>query len=705
MELKKNALLDKLIKNILRTDKLDDIKRGQEAANDILSVQIFKSAPKKYSKWRRVWKKEVAKEKIGELESLEGKFAEKQYDIFTLFDLLKFTKTEEEEEMPKDNKIFTNILSEEQIVSELLILLQGGNGDFIHFVDDKFAIEGIVQHHHKSFLRDMLSIVQCVQLVMDVGNKLVGIVGQAISLHFSNELQQFIKYILNYNSKNASLLSLHSYLHSNECEKMRAYAIIGHMLIQGGTNYLNTLSFTQSHGSQTIREVGAAMIESGNTVILEFVRDWVLYGSINDPYNEFFITGRDEKPDPATWWRERYILIKERIPVSFGDASMTNKELISMILSCGRAINYIERFKTADFSAEKHIYTSKCFDLSMVPSFLDSAMSTVMDLVMNQNWLIGHLNMIHDFMLFCRGDFAVSLYNSAIVRDKSESINILSHAKNCIQVGNIYVNPKTKENLMNYLDLKIVNGKDSTVDIDPKNISITYFLHEPISTVISRSDMYDYTKISKLLWHMKQIQMELSIPWKLFKPPRVLKELSIDESAIRKYNALRATLLYVSISLNEWIWTDVILTSRKVMEEKMKKATRFDEVQKIHRRHIQTLQRGMLLADQFSTECTALTNLIDVLDAFIFKMNELFVYLTDLDNEYNHGVENDDIDEYFISGAETELKEFSETFDNISASYRAKLRALYILTSNNLEIPELSHLELRLKSCRTYRSY
>ena len=703
--MEKKNLLTKLVSNILKTNDYAEIKKGIKKSEDILSISLTSTNPKSFRKWLRKWKKEISQENINDLLNLKNKLEGKELSIFSLFDLLKFSKSEfddekslKEEKEIKNPSEYTNVLTEEQIIQEILILLQGGNGDFFTFKNDKFHIEGIIPHHYMIFIKQFLAIAQCVFYITEIPSKLIGIIGQSISLHFKNELESFINFILKFDVNHPTFLSLQAYLHCEEVEILQAYAFIACILIQQGTNYLTTLSYTQSHGNEYVKKIGAKMIESGNVAMLEFIRDWVLYGTIDDPYNEFFITMRDEKPDPASWWRERYVLVRERIPIVLGDGHLTNKHIISMILSCGRALNYTQRFKTIGFSADKPLYQSKTFDLEMIPSFLESAMSTVMDLIMKENWLIGHLNMIHDFMLFCRGDFAYSLYKNSLVQDKTESINILSHVRNSIYVGNSYVNPATKENLMDYLDLKLTNEKDQAIEINPKNINIVYLLHDPINSVISRSDMATYSRISKILWKMKQIQMELSRPWKTFKTPSVIKEMQIDDVAIRKFNLLRSILLYASLSLNEWLWTDVILTNRKAMEENLKKAKRFDEVQKIVKKHIQNICRGMLLADQFSTECTAFTTLVGVFDSFIDEMKQFFEYLNDLENEYEYTIGTGEIDEYFVSAAESELKDFSETFDNISTSFKAKLKVLYVLTSNNLSIPELSHLELRLKS-------
>jgi gamma-tubulin complex component 3 len=66
------------------------------------------------------------------------------------------------------------------------------------------------------------------------------------------------------------------------------------------------------------------------------IKDWMLDGEINDPYQEFFIEQNQQVSDDRLW-TEKYRLNYIMIPSFFSN------ELAKQILQTGKAVNFIRK--------------------------------------------------------------------------------------------------------------------------------------------------------------------------------------------------------------------------------------------------------------------------------------------------------------------------------------------------------------------------
>lgn len=695
MNFAQEELVVKIIRHILENTSESSIYKAIEYSSIVFQANLLKSQDKNYEFYIKKWSKILNTEQIQQMKDLQIALPSKPHPIFKLLDNLKKT-AKKSISKPKntDNNRYRVSISENELLNELLTLLQCGTGDFIVYSDQKFQIQENISVQFLKSTQKILSTVQCLHELKN--SKLVGIIGQTITLHISKEVKSFVNYVSQFNSENSSILQLQSYLLAKETERIHAIAFIYISIINSGSNYMATLAPLKSHGNPLVASIAQELISSCYSVILNFIQSWVIHGIIDDPFNEFFIK-EDKSPnaqykDPSEWWSTRYTFDIDKIPPKFFD-----KETLMKILGCGKALNFIKTFKTYNYDEGYVPFKGKCFDLSMLDSCLSTSMKIVIDLIVNQNWLIGHLKVINDFLLFCRGDFATSLFYAVDGADADESVHILTRALKGIDFGKTYFNKKTDENLLNYLDYK---KKDSTA-----LASLVYKIRDPITTVIGHRAMKLYERFSKFVWRIRSIQLTLSVGWKYQRIPLFVEEDYIGgigetitgADLISKIAAMRFNFIFASASLNEWISTDVILPNRKEMEQQIQNSTSFDQIIYYHKRYLHQLKKGFLLTEEFAQAQTALAQLIDVFDQFISTVKDIYAYFNDCDAHYQYILNGGEDD--FEDSPDIEFDEFNQNLDTIQQTFNTKLKVLHAKVSQNLGIPEFSHLELRLLSC------
>ena len=214
-----------------------------------------------------------------------------------------------------------------------------------------------------------------------------------------------------------------------------------------------------------------------------------------------------------------------------------------------------------------------------------------------------------------------------------------------------------------------------------------------------------YERFSKFVWRIRSIQLTLSNGWKFHRIPLFVEEEYIGgigdtisgADLVSKIAGMRFNFLFASASLNEWISSDVILSNRKEMETQIQNATTFDQIIHYHKRYLHQLQRGFLLTEEFAQAQTALAQLVDVFDQFIALVKDIYSYFDDCDAHYQY-ILNGGEDE-FQDSPDAEFDEFNQSLDLIQHTFNTKLKVLHAKVTQNLGIPEFSHLELRLLSC------
>jgi len=89
-------------------------------------------------------------------------------------------------------------------------------------------------------------------------------------------------------------------------------------------------------GSPQIKQFITRIIREVSSPILSMIKEWMLEGEINDPFQEFFVEVNPLVGDDKLW-TDKYKLNYIMIPAYFSN------ELAKQILQTGKSVNFIRR--------------------------------------------------------------------------------------------------------------------------------------------------------------------------------------------------------------------------------------------------------------------------------------------------------------------------------------------------------------------------
>lgn len=689
-------LVINLITHTLQTTNEKIVNKNLITAMTQIQAPLQKTRPKSILFWEKRWKKDINPTLKSRLSYTCKKFPDAPLQIFSLLNLLKNTQTEiiMNPIIRPDEKIerkSVTVLSEKEIVSDLLLLLQGGTGNRITIEKSQIHVDGLLSPPHRYIVSQILRTALCLDIMSNTILNIKGIVGQAIAERIQKERRDFIIQIASSGTPNSSLLSLYAYVCGSRYERLSACAWISSVIsMEGDEPALNALSLSQNHGNPLIRSMGSDLIKAGVEVLIDFIKEWVVYGFLDDPYGEFFIAKNAEKVESWDWWNSKYIVVSNRIP-SF----LVDEQLISKIVSSGRAWNFVRKFRSLYTGVETESkFIGEKFEMKFVDQFAKQAMKNAMIIIKDFVWISGHLKTLNDFILFNRGDFSSSLYRLLSGENKSEALNVLLETLQSVTDGVFYTNQLTKEKLIDRIDFQM------KTQIDQAEIKLTYRVDSPLDSVFDPESLNNYYRLSQLIWKLKCTEFILSTNWKRSRRHVLADYFDEYEKLARKQNIIRHSMLTTIRAINEFISTDVILSSCQKLNENFDKTDDFDNLLKLHRNHVNTMMRNTLMTNEFSEHQNALGGLLDVINQF----NELE---KEIQNNYDlllDELETNDDDvmvdtDAIVNRILGDLADVNERVIDIGDEFNEKLVELYKLTSGKANSIELQRLELRLLLC------
>jgi hypothetical protein len=152
-----------------------------------------------------------------------------------------------------------NLISESDIVADLLALLQGGTGNRISIENGALRLDGLFLPPHSFVVSQVLRVVACFYTVTNAIPHLKGVVGQSIADGLQKERREFIMALSAIPPSETSLLSLLSVVTGGIAERMFASAVTCRAISSDSEeeSVINSLALKQNHGSQLVQSMAA----------------------------------------------------------------------------------------------------------------------------------------------------------------------------------------------------------------------------------------------------------------------------------------------------------------------------------------------------------------------------------------------------------------------------------------------------------------
>ncbi|KAJ8868461.1 hypothetical protein PR048_029989 [Dryococelus australis] len=153
------------------------------------------------------------------------------------------------------------------------------------------------------------------------------------------------------------------------------------------------------------------LIQSASVPYMEILEKWICKGVICDPYAEFLVEDNEiiQKEDmppvdySADYWEKRYTIRKERIPVFLDVVSksiLRTGKYLNVIRQCGKNVKMPQDLNIV-YTIKERRY------IEAINSAYLFASKTLLQLLMEENDLLGRLRSVKHYFLLDQGDFIV----------------------------------------------------------------------------------------------------------------------------------------------------------------------------------------------------------------------------------------------------------------------------------------------------------
>ncbi|KAH0786178.1 Gamma-tubulin complex component 3 [Histomonas meleagridis] len=576
--------------------------------------------------------------------------------------------------------------------------------------DYKYHTEENISLSHFSLLNRILKLSSCLAFIRETRNAFKGTIGSTVRVIIDKEYDSITKEISNIPIENLTLIKLYSYLSGPIKERIIASTIVCNSISSGKLpSLINRILSISPYGIHQVSSITSKMIDSSISVLLTFIRNWTVYGVLNDPDNEFFIKKHVGKVDSELWWSTKYELVESLVP-NF----LIENNVIHQILVSGKSIlfmrkhrdcfssNFVDNFgSSAPFAVNyqqpkmKEVkpeiaWSGPSFELSMVPKFAEDSMKSLMYMIKQTVWIPGHLKTIQDFILFARGDFASALYQNFNDNIDEDPPTLLLQSINQVALTKNYTNQMTKEILTDRIDLK----KKWTVQPPPDEISLVYLVNPPIDTFLGKNVLLNYELIGSLVWKLKCCEFKLGNNWSLMKRLQNLSQLGFK---LRNMCLLRNLMGFVVRTVLEYLTTDIILCGWEELSNELENAKDLDNMIKSHRIYLERIMEGALQTPAMSVRLKMLTQMLNVISEFsdvVDEVEAIYDSIVQMMKKSKIFAKNN------VFGEKAkELRDVSKRVNDLYRKFETQLSQFYIMSFNEIKSKALEQLEARFRFC------
>ncbi|GAB1228055.1 hypothetical protein ENUP19_0370G0025 [Entamoeba nuttalli] len=266
------------------------------------------------------------------------------------------------------------------------------------------------------------------------------------------------------------------------------------MLVKGGQ--LLTYLDEQTHSPyQTRKKICIRMLQNGTIPIYNMIYDWVLQGTFNDPFHDFFLT---LKSTPSLL--ETTYLQNQLVP-SFLNSYKNDIKFV------GEATTFLQK-EGEDISdlisiieSNKNEFTISSSTLpSLIHSLNTLAHQKAVKLLTEKYTPLIHTQNIKQYILLFRGDFANTFIDSlsqALVNGPLSQVDLNSYFHAALAVTNTI--PERLHCIC----------KGQEVNQIETDILLHYELPEPLQLIITDNHIQKYNEIFKFLWKIKCMSISI----------------------------------------------------------------------------------------------------------------------------------------------------------------------------------------------------
>ena len=390
-------------------------------------------------------------------------------------------------------------------------------------------------------------------------------------------------------------------------------------LVASGDIFVSTRHLLQ--GDPELAACVATLLSACCRPLYTMLLRWLLDGTLEDPYNEFFIHGEASVQGEDIWHR-KYSIRVAMIP-KFLSLSWAKK-----ILSTGKSINFLHSVcgdtghvegRAGAVSRLERMDPATLFRgevdnplLETVGQLYGVTARHVLDIMYGKFQLMAHLAALRKYMLLGQGDimrYLLDLLDTELCQPAQQLYphNLAGILETAIRGTNTQFED---HEILERLDVRLleIQAGDTGWDV----FSLDYKVSGPIGVVFTPDVMTQYLMLFNTLWRAKRMEWVLSCTWKklasLHKMARQLPELS---PVLHLANLVASEMIHFIHQMAYYTTFEVMECGWDSLNKMINTAESLDEIISAHEEFLGTLVARALLDDRSRDILTQLRAIYD----------------------------------------------------------------------------------------------
>lgn len=365
-------------------------------------------------------------------------------------------------------------------------------------------------------------------------------------------------------------------------------------------------------GDKSSQQVLIYLTQKAAEPYMEILKLWIFKGVIQDSKSEFLIEDNEKEcqnPEQNEryfddYWEKRYVIRHEQIPRFLekqADVILRTGKYLNVVRECGKRVVFNQSHASLKFS-----HTDEQNYVNIITDAYTFASKALLELIMQDNDLMGRLMSVKRYFLLQQGDFIVQFMDAC----EGELVNNVDNVvpmrlENLLELTlrlSSAKHDKYQEDLFTiimpydittqmYRIFKNTGSRDRDDSIDG-NLDDTsalkgiecftfgYNVHWPLSIVFNHMSISKYQLIFRLLFYCKHVEYYLCRVWIANKNAK-----KFDHSTSELYRAaftLRQRMMNAIQNLEYYMMIEVIEPVWHSFMQQLAKAKNIDDVVKYH---------------------------------------------------------------------------------------------------------------------------
>jgi gamma-tubulin complex component 3 len=416
------------------------------------------------------------------------------------------------------------------------------------------------------------------------------------------------------------------------------------------------------------------VLEVTSKPLFIFIKNWMIYGELLDPFKEFFVDINESVVDDEIW-SSRYLLITKNIPNFF------NKNFAQKIFEIGKCVNFIRNYcaepsytltrlksklneerknkmevDEKDSLNEKKVESIKLIlnieddsylNLNLLPDLFseidyiyNEINKELVEIIFKKFKLFENLNSINRYLLLGQGDmmqYLMDLLFTELNKNSSQIYkhNLLNILETAIRASNAQFHD---HDCLKRLNIKLMDSSSGDTGWDI--FVLEYNVETPLNVIFSKKLLKEYQKLFFFFWKLKRLEFSQDHQiWRNFMTYAHTLKGRFDylRPYIQKSMLFNQQIIHFVTNLHNYIALEVLETEYKKLIEKFSSITKLDELIDLHKKFVASVIEQSLLNSEYNSMYKKIILIFDLIIRFKTAQD---VLITTLFEEYYRNMDN-----------------------------------------------------------------